>query len=256
MVAHRPDRLRELSVVRRDRTALAGGDDLAWVNERQPSRPRPPHARPPRRAPSAPAASSISTTPWYRRLDLAPARRAAEEVHDQHGAGALREGVGHGFRPQVHRLGVDIDEHRLRAGERDDVGGRGERVRRHDHLVARPDQGEHCQMERSRPRVTATACSTSQARARARPRTRPPWAPLSAVRSRAPRRPRRAPPRRGPAMRAGSRRCRRSRYHAIVRLSPSSRSTLASSRAPRLVDVRDPHLDVRVVQGPELDLGL
>ena len=35
----------------------------------------------------------------------------------------------------VHRLRVDVDQHRPEPGERDDVGGRGERVRGYEHLV-------------------------------------------------------------------------------------------------------------------------
>ena len=39
-------------------------------------------------------------------------------------------------RVDVHRLGVDVDEHRTQAGELDDVRGRREGVRGNDHLVA------------------------------------------------------------------------------------------------------------------------
>ena len=49
----------------------------------------------------------------------------------------------------------------------------------------------------------------------------------------------------------------RSRYHAIVLASPSSSSTCASkpSSCARLVDVRDPQLDVGVVERLEADLA-
>ena len=49
----------------------------------------------------------------------------------------------------------------------------------------------------------------------------------------------------------------RARYHAIVRSSPSSSSTLRlePEQRPRLVHVRDPQLDVRVVERDEADLA-
>ena len=65
----------------------------------------------------------------------------------------------HGLRPRRYRLvdsaevevegvGVDVDEDGCRAGEPDDVGGRGEGVSRDDHLVAWPDpEREHGEVE-------------------------------------------------------------------------------------------------------------
>ena len=52
-------------------------------------------------------------------------------------------------RIDVHRLGVDVDEHRPQPGERDDVGGRRERVGGDEHLVARLEpEREHREVER------------------------------------------------------------------------------------------------------------
>ena len=53
------------------------------------------------------------------------------------------------LRVEVHRPGIDVDEHRLRADERDDVRRRRERVRGHDHLVAGADsEREHGEVQR------------------------------------------------------------------------------------------------------------
>ena len=54
-------------------------------------------------------------------------------------------------RIDVHRLRVDVDEHRLQPRERDDVRGRRERVGGHEHLVAGLQLGgEHRQVQRRR----------------------------------------------------------------------------------------------------------
>ena len=65
----------------------------------------------------------------------------------------------HCFRPRRHRVvdladveverrRVDVDQHRRRTREPDDVRGRGEGVGRDDHLVALPDpEREHGQVE-------------------------------------------------------------------------------------------------------------
>ena len=55
-------------------------------------------------------------------------------------------------RIDVHRLGVDVDEHRLQTRERDDVRGRREGVRGHEHLVAGLQlEREHREVQRRRP---------------------------------------------------------------------------------------------------------
>ena len=126
---------------------------LRGWKERQPSRPRLPQARPRERAPSAPAASSSSATPLGHGVDeRVPVERPAEQVHGEHRARALGDRVGDEREVEVHRRRVDVDEHRPRTGERDDVRRRRERVRRDDHLVAGPDpEREHREVERSRP---------------------------------------------------------------------------------------------------------
>ena len=53
------------------------------------------------------------------------------------------------FGVEIHRIGVDVDEHRTQPGERDDVGRRREGVRRYEHLVAGLEtEREHREMER------------------------------------------------------------------------------------------------------------
>ena len=52
-------------------------------------------------------------------------------------------------RVEIHRLGIDVDEHGLRPDEGDDVRGRGKRVGRDQHLVAGPDpEREHGEVQR------------------------------------------------------------------------------------------------------------
>ena len=57
------------------------------------------------------------------------------------------------IRIEVHRLGVDVDEHRHQPGQRDDVGRRRERVGGDEHLVAGVEaEREHRHVQRCRPR--------------------------------------------------------------------------------------------------------
>ena len=52
-------------------------------------------------------------------------------------------------RIEVHRLWVDVDEHRLQTGERDDIRGRREGVGGHDDLVTRLQlEREHGEVQR------------------------------------------------------------------------------------------------------------
>ena len=54
----------------------------------------------------------------------------------------------------VERPTIDVDEHRSRTSVYDDLGGRRERPRRHDHLVPGPHtEGFECEVERRRRRV-------------------------------------------------------------------------------------------------------
>ena len=63
--------------------------------------------------------------------------RVAEDVDDLDGLGARRDrGLDRG-RVHIERLGIDLDEHRRRAGEQNRVGRRHKRERWHDDLVPR-----------------------------------------------------------------------------------------------------------------------
>ena len=78
-------------------------------------------------------------------------QRPPEEVHAEEQLRARPD--ANLRRVDVHRLRIDVDEHRLQPGERDDVGRRRERVRGHDHLVARLEPGgEHGEVERGSAR--------------------------------------------------------------------------------------------------------
>ena len=89
----------------------------------------------------------------HRVLELLPVERTAEEVHREHGVRSRRDRVVHAAGVEVHGLGVDVDEHGARTRERDHVGGRRERIGRHEHLVSLADpEREHGEMERGRSR--------------------------------------------------------------------------------------------------------
>ena len=160
-------------------------------------------------------------------------------------------------RVDVHRLRVDVDEHRLQPGERDDVRGRRERVGGDEHLVAR------ARARARAPRGGARPCPTRR-RARARPRTRRassasnsatfgpivsmPLSRTSATSASSARRRRRASARR---MRASSPGTTRSSSRGRRRARPR----LPAEQLARLLDVRDAQLDVGVVQRLEHDLA-
>ena len=107
---------------------------------------------------------------------------------------ARRDRALGGGRIEVVGARVDVREDRLRAAVPDGVGGRDERQRRHDHLVAGADAGD---VQRELSAVvqlvvaTASAAPTRAANACSKARTRGPGRPS---RTRSPRRPR--PPRR------------------------------------------------------------
>ena len=65
--------------------------------------------------------------------------RPAEQVHRDGRLRARSDARGDVLRIEVHRRGVDIREHRRRSTARDRLGGRVERERRADDLVARAD---------------------------------------------------------------------------------------------------------------------
>ncbi len=153
VVAHPAHGVRDLVVGGRDGAALTGRDDLARV-KREAAEHAEAAARPSARARAErarrvleqrDASGTVATS-------AVPVERPAEQVDREHRPRALGDGVGHLREIEVHRRGVDVDEHRPRARERDDVRGRRERVRRDDHLVAGPDpEREHREVERCGP---------------------------------------------------------------------------------------------------------
>ena len=148
MVAHPPNRVGESGVVGRVGASLPRGDDLARVEG---------EAREDAET-AAPTPLALRSKRTGRVLqegdaDRQPfdARRPAEEIDgdDRPRLRADRDSL----RVEVHRLGVDVDEHRLGTGKRDDVGGRRKRVRGDEHLVAGTDpEGEDREVKRGRPR--------------------------------------------------------------------------------------------------------
>ena len=187
----------DFGVACRDHAALAARHVLGRVEART-SRTCRRFRRGGRRAlaPCAWAASSKSVDAALlgECAELATCRRVPVEVHrhDAHGAfgDARLDGVG----PRREVVGLDVGEHRRRAGEGDRVRRRGEGERRHDDLVAGADAGsEQAEVEARRSGVDGDRS-----------------APVDAVRRRTPSRMRR-PQRLGPAC---PRRARRRPPHA------------------------------------------
>ena len=70
-------------------------------------------------------------------------------MHGEHGLRARRHRLVDLRQVEVEGGGVDVDEHRRRTGEPDDVRGRGEGVGGNDHLVAFPDpERQHGEVKR------------------------------------------------------------------------------------------------------------
>ena len=204
---------------------------LRGWNERQPSRPRPPHARAlPPRSQGARGVLEQRDAARHCGLELLPRSRTAEEMDDEDSLRPRRQGGRDRLGRHVHRLRVDVHEHRPGAHERNDVGGCGEGVGRDDHLVARPDpEGQHREMQcrRSRgddDRVLDLTRGGERALELLDPRAHGQLAAPEDLLDRgqllgAEIRP-------GETDHAGA--GWRSRYHAIVRARPSSRSTFGS----------------------------
>ncbi len=68
-------------------------------------------------------------------------------MHRHDRLGARRDRRDRGGRIDVERVGLDVDEHRLRADPGDAAGGREERIGARDHLVAGPDVQRHQRRE-------------------------------------------------------------------------------------------------------------
>ena len=230
-MAHAPDRVGDLRAVRGDGAALAGRHDLARM-EGQAAEPPEPAARHPA-PPCAERAGRVLEELHPRRkraLERLPVERPAEQVDGDHRPRAWGHG---GRRPpgiEVHRPRVDVDEHRRRAHVGDDVRRRRERVRRHEHLVAGPEaEREHGQVERCRPgrddeRVLDGAGLRQQRLELGHLRPHRELPALEHLGHRGRLRGAHVGAREPDQASAGL----RSRYHAMVRASPSSRSTFAS----------------------------
>ena len=230
-MAEATDRVRDLGLVRGDRAALPGRDDLARV-EREAAEPPQAAART--------ALPSGSEGPrrvleqrdavGHRRLELFPRSGTAEEVDDEDGLRPRRQPRRDGLGGHVHRLRVDVHEHRPGAHERDDIRGRREGVSRDDHLVAGPDpEGKHGEVQRrgaggDDDRVLDLAGGGERALELVDARAHRQLAAAKDLLDR--RQLLRAEVRPGEPDHAGA--GWRSRYHAIVRARPSSRSTFGS----------------------------
>ena len=236
VVSQPPHGGRELGLVGRHRAPLAGRDDLPRVERQAPQEPERPAGRPAVAGPERPGRIlDESDLLGDRGLKLLPRDGPPEEVHREHRSRPRRDRRGDVVGAGEERLRVDVHEHGAAATELDGVRRGRERVRGHDHLVARPDpEREHREVERRRPR-------------RDRDRVRRPdrlgdrtleRGDLRAHRQLAGRqhvgdrrelgfaqvRPREAD---GALGHAGA--PSRARYHAIVRSRPSSSSTRASN---------------------------
>ena len=104
-------------------------------------------------------------------------RRAAEQVH-RHDRLRARPDLDP-RRVEVHRLRVDVDEHRLQPRERDDVRRRREGVGGHEHLVAGLQlEREHREVQRRRARRDRDRVLDLARPRQLAPRTRPTSAPI------------------------------------------------------------------------------
>ena len=223
--------------------------------------PSPPHGIPRQRAPSAPAASSSrSDLRRHRALQRLPVERPAEEVDGEHRLRPRRDRLVDPLEIEVERLRVDVDEHRRRAREPHDVRRRREGVGGDDHLVA---------FARSRARAPRDGAPPSRRDGdgvldpaglpRRAPRAPAPSGPSSAARLehlahglgqlRLARRPGTARRMRGSVLLAVP---RDRPLEAVVELD----LRLEAEHLARLLDVRDPQLDVGVVERLEDDLDL
>ena len=90
------------------------------------------------------------------RLDLADRGDVAEQVDGDDRLRGGSQGRVHGLRRDHHRLRIDVAEDGTGAGRWDRLGGRVERERRHDDIVARPD-AHRAQGDRQRVRAVGDA---------------------------------------------------------------------------------------------------
>ena len=144
MVPVAPDRVGERGIARRDRAALPGRHDLARVEGEA--------AHDAERAAGAVAIPRPEGTGRVLHegdpgrdggLELLPRHGAAEQMNGHDRLRPRRDRCRDPLDVEVERVGVDVDDHGPGATQLHRVGGGGEGVRRHDHLVARPDVERH-----------------------------------------------------------------------------------------------------------------
>ena len=138
-----------------------------------------PIGRPLHCVPIACAASSITVRPWRvaQRAEAVEVDRAPGEVHGHDRAGARRDrGLG-GVEVDEAGARLGVDEHRARADLLDRVGGRDERHRGDEHLVAGADGRRRAAPATARPcRTTRSGRGPRRRAPRGRARSASPWA--------------------------------------------------------------------------------
>ena len=250
----RRSRSATLGVLDRDHAALAGGDHLARVQREAGERARASRS-------AAPGSARRSRTRRPRRARGRGARRAPRNGSMSAGRPSWCTGMIAFVRLVIARSAaagievvgarVDVGEHRRGAALPDRVGGRDERHRGHDHLVARADAATR------RARAAAPWCSSwsrpRRRRRRARrtpPRTRARAGPARPSRRRSPRR------RPRPRRRAGS-----GLLNGISIRTPSPASAVGlvgragALAAPPLDEAREALLEVDLGLEAELARG-
>ena len=146
-----------------DRAAVAERAEVLATGRTRTSRSCRARRRGGRRRAIAPAACAASSSTGTPSASISRDRRdVAEQVHDDDRLRARRQRGAHRLRRDTERLGIDVAEHRPRAGRRDRLGRRVERERRHDDLVARPD-AQRAQRQRQRVRAVGHADRVARA---------------------------------------------------------------------------------------------
>ncbi len=152
VMAEAPNRVRELGIVGRHRTALTRRHDLAGVEGETAHHPE-----------RAAGRIAIASTERPGRvldehdllgdggLQLLPFDRPSEQVDGDDGLRSVGDGLGDLREVEIERLGIDVDEDGPAAAELDGVRRRRKRVGGDDHLVAGADpEGHHREVQRGR----------------------------------------------------------------------------------------------------------
>ena len=144
VVAHLPRPRRRTVVVGRDGAALAGRDDLPRVEAEAAG-----DAEPAAGAAAVARAERAGGVLEQRQPRAARAAGSGRPKRCTPSTAFVRGPTSILRRVDVHRLRVDVDEHGLQPGERDDVRGRREGVGGDEHLVARLEpEREHGEVQR------------------------------------------------------------------------------------------------------------